>query len=269
MPEEAAPQAELAVPSGLSFQSIITSVSVASRPQSIAILGKYKVGKTTLAASSCRIPSFMGTGKKVLIMEAESGTASIAEDYPEVEQAKFTNANGFGRAVEELTTVPHDYGIVVIDTFDKFQGYATDAYLAASPGDTRAAYGQVKRWTSEIAWKLHKAPFLVIFLFHEEDIKDNKGGTTTTFSVVGSAKKDLGQIFDVIARLSVVTNDAGDHERVLQLGPATGEETGSRYEKKLPNSMVNPTMAKLFELIEKKSDDTTPTTSDTDTKKAK
>lgn len=256
-----APPAPLEQPTGLSFQSRITSVSEAAMPSSIAILGKYKVGKTTLAASAARIKSFMESGKKVLILEAETGTASIAEDYPEVEQFKLTTAAGLQRAVDELTTVPHDYGIIIIDTMDKFQTLASDAFLAGAGDDTRSAYGKLKKWTSDIVWKLHKADFLVIFLFHEDDVKNNKGNTTTTFKVIGSAKTDLGQVFDIIARLSVVTSEAGENKRVLQLGPATGEETGSRYEKKLPNSMEDPTMDKLFDLIKaKKPVDTTPTT---------
>lgn len=246
---------------GLAFQSIITSVSKAKRPNSIAILGKFKVGKTTLAASASRIPSLVAAEKQVLILEAERGTASIAEEYPEVDQAPITTFQGLNMAIEELCTKQHPYGVVVIDTFDKFQELAVDYHLAATPNDTRAAYGRVKVWTEAITWKLHNAPFLVIFLFHETDDKNEKTAvTTTTFSLVGSAKDKLGQVFDIISRLTVETDEDGNNVRMLQLSPATGMVTGSRYESKLPSVMPHPTIPKIFELIE------APTTNTTDKK---
>lgn len=236
---------------GLAFQSIITPVSTARRPNSIAILGKFKVGKTTLAASACRIPSLVAAKKKVLILEAERGTASIAEQYPEVDQAPITTFLGLNMAVEELCTKQHDYGVVIIDTFDKFQELAADYHLAATPGDTRAAYGRVKQWTEAITWKLHNAGFMVIFLFHETDDKNEKTAvTTTTFSMIGGAKDKLGQVFDIIGRLTVETDDDGKNVRMLQLSPATGMVTGSRYESKLPSVMDDPTIPKIMELIE-------------------
>lgn len=248
-PKAAAPPAPPALP-GLSFLDRVTDVSDADRANSIAILGMFKVGKTTLAASIARVMSYVSDPSQVLILESESGTASIAKHYKGVQQFTLTTANGFNRTVDELTTRPHDFKVVIVDTFDKFQEAQTDLELAISPGDTRAAYGRVKKWTKDTAWKLHKAPFLVIFLFHEEPDKQENGKVIITYKLVGSAKTDLGQVFDGIFRLSVEQSADGEMQRVLQIGPSNATVTGSRWENELPNSMINPTMAKIFDLIE-------------------
>lgn len=267
MPDPLPQKTDLPAIETLSFQEIIKPVGDAGKPSSFGIIGKFKVGKTTLGATASKIPSFERSGKKMLIMEAEKGTAAIAEEFPTIDQAPFSTFSGFNRAVDELCTRKHDYGIVMIDTFDRFQEMAAAAYLQQFSADTRAAYGLVKQWTNEVVWKLHKANFFVIFLFHEtDDKKEGATTSTTTFKLAGSAKDDLGQIFDLIGRLTVETNEDGENERVLQVGPGTGMVTGSRWEKKLPNKVRNPTLPMIFDMIEAKSapvDDTATTTATT------
>lgn len=243
-----APSSPPPVP-GLLFQQQVKSVSTTLMPQSIAIMGVFKVGKTTLAASAARIKRFMASNKKVLILEAEAGTASIAEDYPEVEMFSIGTFGGFNKAIDELLTKQHDYGICIIDTFDAFADYGVSHFVDGKD-DTRAGYGHLKKWLEELVWRLHKSPILFIFLFHEETEKDEKTGVRyTTFKLPGSAKKEVGKIFDIIGRLEIKDDSNGVAHRYLQLGPATGVSTGSRYERKLPNSMVDPTMDQIYDLI--------------------
>ena len=234
----------------LAFEDYIEDVSDIANAGSIALLGMFKVGKTTLAATIAGVKSIVDSNDQVLILESESGTASIKRDFPGIRLMKLSNIVGFNRAVNELITKRHKYRVVIVDTYDKFQGYEVDYELALTPNDTRASYGRVKKWTVDTAWALHKAPFLVIFLFHETSEKDNTGKVNVTYKLAGSAGEDLGQVFDMIARLTVVTNPDGETQRVLQIGPAEGVSTGSRWEQELPNSMINPTMPKIFDLIE-------------------
>lgn len=251
---------ELPQPEGLSFQNHIKKVASTGRPNSIAIIGTFKAGKTTLAASAVEIPALKASGKEVLILESETGTASIADDYPDVNLFSITTAGGFNRAVNELLTRPHNYGVVIFDTMDKFQEYVIASEVDGA-SDTRAGWAIVKRWVTETTWRLHKSGMLAIFLYHEDDVKNERSGEVkTSFKLQGNAKKDLGQIFDIIARLDVRRGEDGEYHRYLQLGPAEGQITGSRYERKLPNVMIDPTMAKIFELLEGPNKSATPTT---------
>lgn len=259
------PQVPLQQPSGLSFQSMIKPVEGTEMPKSMAIMGVYKVGKTSLAASAARIKRFQASGREVLILEAESGTASIAEDYPEVQMFSLTTHAGFQRAIDELLTQEHNYGILVIDTFDKFVEYAVHYFIDGAP-DTRKAWGYLKDWIVDTTWRLHKSNIFTIFLFHEESERDEVTGQRfTTFKLPGGAKKDLGQIYDIISRLDIRMDDGGEPKRYLQLGPAVGQVTGSRYERKLPNAMVDPTMDQIFDLIAARRPVDTPVTTDNTT----
>jgi len=234
---------------GLSFTP--TPVAGSGRPKSFAIIGKSKAGKTRLGGSSSEIRGMVAAGKKTLILENEAGTASIANEFPRAEQFAFTNHLGFMRAINELLTVKHDYGTIVLDTFDKFQEYAETYYLSLYPSDTRKAYGELKKWTLQIADALHKAPFFVIFLFHSTDNRDEKTGVvTTTFKLVGSAGDTIGQTFDLIAHLTVEDGPDGLPQRVLQLGPKTNHVSGNRWESVLPNKMVNATIPLIFDIID-------------------
>lgn len=223
---------------------------------SIAVLGKDKSGKTTFGASASEIPQLKAAGKKTLIMESEMGYASVAERYPDAEQFSFTNAMGFEKAIDELLTRRHDYGVVVLDTYDKFQQYRVDFELARGGVDTRASYGRARKWTMDTAWRLHKAPFTTIFLFHVDNEKDERTGMIDqTYKLVGSAGKEIGEVFDGIFYLQVEDDASGTPQRVLQLGPKPGLPTGNRWESKLPPKMVNATMSEIVSLI--RSDNTT------------
>lgn len=247
------------VPIGLSFAGMIEEVGTFERPNSICILGKYKSGKSVLAASSYAIPGLRKAEKDVLIIEAERGTASIGEFYPKVkkvplpaEQGSWAMLAAFEQVKSELLTKPHNFGVVIIDTFDKIQEAKVDVALAANAGNTQAGWGEVKTWTNKTAWDFHYAPFLVIFLIHETENKDERSALwKTDFALAGGAKDKLGQVFDIIGHLTAKTDPAsGKTVRVLQVGVKEGNVTGNRYESKLPPSIENPSLPAIFEMIE-------------------
>jgi len=240
------------MPGALSFQQWIKPVSTMTRPKSICIVGKPKAGKTTLAASAYEIAGLRAAGKGVLILEAESGTASIASAYPNVDQVPIANHIAFEQVVNELLTVPHNYGVVIVDTYDKMQKNARDHMLAVGASNTQKAWGDVGDWTEKTAWKLHNAPFLVIFLIHETTEKNDRTAQwMTNFGLQGGSVKSLGQVFDIIGHLTVKTDpNTGQSVRTLQVGQQEGNVTGNRYESFLPSSIDNPTIPGIFELIE-------------------
>lgn len=250
-----------AMPAELSFglDSMIEEVGTFERPSTIAILGRYKSGKSVLAASAYEISGLRAAGKDVLFIEAEKGTSSIGEFYPKVkkfplpgQQGPFAMFQAFEYAMNELLTKPHNYGVVVIDTFDKVQEAAVEWFLAQNAGDTRSGYREVKTWTNKVAWNFHYARFLVIFLVHETDNKDERSGLwKNDFALAGSAKDTIGQVFDIIGQLTAKTDPAtGKTIRTLQVGIKEGTVTGNRYESKLPSSIDNPTLPQIFEMLE-------------------
>lgn len=236
-------------PRGLSFAP--QRVEATGNPNSIAVIARPKAGKTTLAASASEIPRLKAAGKKVLILEAEKGTASVARNYPNAEFQPVRDFPTYDGYIRELLTVQHDYGVVVTDTFDRVQGMAERFFLANAGGDSRAAYGKLKIWAADILWAMHDANWLSISLFHE-DYQQNGASNVleTTFKLVGSAGKDIGQIFDMIAHLRIEDDQDGNPQRVLQLGPKGGLPTGNRWEDVLPNRMINGTLPQIYELLD-------------------
>lgn len=240
--------AALPDPGQLAFP--VKKVGSTDRLNSAAIIAKAKGGKTYLGASASLIPQLVAANKKTLIMSTEGGSASVARAFPDADVAHFSHHAGFNRGLLELYTKKHDYGVVVIDTYDGFQGYAETFFLSNAGGDTRAAYGLLKKWTIDTAWELHHAPFTVIFLFHEDMVKDERSGLLErTFKLVGSAGERIGEVFDLIGHLTVEDGPDGTPQRVLQLGPKAGYVTGNRWEDLLPAKMVNATMSDIFAII--------------------
>lgn len=249
-PDQPLPDVSL---NGLSFKSQIQKVSQTGRPNSMAILGVPKVGKTTLAASAYDIAGLRAAGKEVLILAAEKGTTSIAKHYPNVDVVFVPHHRAMLQITAELLTKPHNYGVVILDTLDRLQENAVEHLLAVGAANTQAAWGDVRKWTIDIVKKFHESPMMAIFLVHTKEEKNERTGIwKTDYALQGSATQKIGQEFDLIGLMTIRTDTEGNAVRTLQVGPTEGGITGSRWERELPPAIDNPTMPMIFDYIEGK-----------------
>lgn len=228
-------------------------------PQSILIYGPPKKGKTVFACSIIDVPGF----ERVLLIDVEGGSASVSAWYPEVDVIKTPTAKEFaavveallnGELVESISGLP--YQCVIIDTLDKAQGRQLDVYDSdpKSKGDGFFKWGALKTWTEKMTDYLHMAPFLTIFVAHQEDNKDEgTGKVTTTVLLQGKSRFSFPATPDIIGHFTVLNveeNGLKSMRRAADFSMSDKMITGQRYAEKLNGRILDPTMETIFQKIE-------------------
>lgn len=246
--------AELALP-----KFNIKKASETGTPKSILIYGPAKKGKTVFAASLVKVPGF----ERVLLIDVEGGSSSVAAWYPEVDVIETPTAAEFSAVIEGLLNgeiVEPESGLpyqaVIIDTLDKAQERQLLVYEndPKSKNDGFFKWAALKTWTAKMGDYLHMAPFLTIFIAHQEDDKDEVTGvTTTTVLLSGKSRFTFPSIPDIIGHYSAIkVNEGGTKSlrRVVDFSLSDKMITGQRYAENLNGQILDPTMDHVFRKIE-------------------
>lgn len=232
-------------------------------PKSILIYGPPKKGKTVFAASICRVPGF----ERTLLIDVEGGASSVSAWYPEVDVIEAGTPKEFAKIIEALIdeklVEPESglpYQAVIIDTLDKAQErqleeYGRDPRRFAKGGaeDGFWKWGMLKPWTSKLGDVMHMAPFLTIFLAHEDDHKEENGPVLTTVLLAGKSRLTFPSTPDIIGRFGVRKVEEDGKKVVKRLVDFSLSEkliTGQRYADKLDGQFLDPTFERIFKAIE-------------------
>lgn len=250
-------KADLALP-----EFSIKKAAQVGMPKSILIYGPPKKGKTVFASSIVDVPGC----DRVLLIDVEGGSSSVSAWYPEVDvieagtHAEFTRVSEAllnGKLVEPESGLP--YQVVIIDTLDKAQERALEVFDKDPKGfvngkkDGYFKWAAVKTWTTKMTDYFHMAPFLTIFLAHQDDDKDETtGAVTTTVLLQGKSKMTFPSTPDIIGHFTVVTVPEGDQKvkkRVVDFSLSDKLITGQRYADKLDGIIADPDFTKVFRKI--------------------
>jgi hypothetical protein len=228
-------------------------------PKSILIYGPPKKGKTVFASSIIDVPGF----ERVLLIDVEGGSSSVNAWHPNIDVIETPTAKEFATVIEALLNnelVEPESGLpyqaVIIDTLDKAQERQLEVY-AADPKSAKDGYfrwAALKTWTAKMADYLHMAPFLTIFIAHQEDDKDETTGVvTTTVLLAGKSRFTFPSTPDIIGHFTVVTVEEDGKKaprRVVDFTVSDKMITGQRYADKINGKFIDPTMVKIFRNIE-------------------
>lgn len=240
----------------------IKKAATVGAPRSILVYGPPKKGKTVFGASIVDVPGY----ERVLLIDVEGGSASVSAWYPEVDvieagsHKEFTRVSEAllnGKIVEPESGLP--YQAVIIDTIDKAQERALEAFDADPKSfvngkkDGFYKWAAVKTWTTKMTDYYHMAPFLTIFLAHQDDDKDETtGAVTTTVMLAGKSKMTFPSTPDIIGHFTVKTvkeDDKNVKKRVIDFSLSDKLITGQRYADKLNGSIAEPDFKKVFQAI--------------------
>lgn len=237
----------------------ITRAAQLKRPKSMLLFGEPKRGKSTFAASICKVPGI----DKVLMVDIDRGSSAIASDYPEIEVAELTRGDiaGFQKFWNNLVAEDGmDYDAIIVDTVSILQKWKVKSLPKA---DGFARWEAVGDWTEDLMWDLHNMSPIGISTFHTEMANVMRGAEDNSYvkllpSIQGAAKRSIGAIPDLIGFCDVeeVDEDDKDYDEnspllyTVRLKPSEETNTGNRFNK-LPAVLGNPSMKRLFEIIEK------------------
>lgn len=231
-------------------------------PKSVLIYGPPKKGKTVFAASIVDVEEY----DRVLLIDVEGGSASVSAWYPEVDVIETPTHKEFERVVEALLNnkiaepasgLP--YQAVIIDTLDKAQERALEAFdkdprgIVNGKKDGFFKWAMLKAWTTKIGDLLHMAPFLTIFIAHQEDDRDETtGAVTTTVMLQGKSRFTFPSVPDIIGHFTVKRVDENgekSNKRVVDFTVSDKLISGQRYADKLNGAIVDPDFSKIFAKI--------------------
>jgi len=244
----------------------IKKAAAMGAPKSILIYGPPKKGKTVFAASIVDVDGY----ERVHLVDVEGGSSSVSAWYPSIDVIEAGTANEFTRVIEALLNgkivEPESglpYQVVIIDTLDKAQERQLEVYDKDPKGivngkrDGFYKWAAIKTWTTKMADYLHMAPFLTIFVAHQDDEKDEvTGAVTTTVLLGGKSKFTFPSVPDIIGHFTVtrVAGEGGKKEtaRVVDFTVSDKMISGQRYADRLDGKFLNPDMKTIFSRITSK-----------------
>jgi len=241
-------------------------------------------GKTILAAGICEVPDMC----PVLFVDTDSGIAPIASFYPEasndgrIQRVEPLDHQDLENVVDELLKLSLngelDFKTIVIDSFTVAEFMSMDTVLvetaavAANKDNPRekdpdqpeqADYGKNRTRLLRIANKLRKVEANIIVVCHAKYEEQKVGRNINVISpaLAGQLSNDLIGRFNNVWFLYTDTvrvkqvNRAGKEVRVEKKVRKLRTQQGKRiaakdHTTKLPEIITDPTMKKIFELIE-------------------
>lgn len=242
----------------------IVKAQTLGTPNSITVYGPPGKGKSVFTASIVDVPGY----ERVLVIDTEGSAVSIGRWHPTVDviQAhtaalftKYAEAVLNGKLVEPESGLP--YQVVIIDTLDKAQERQL-AVFEKSPesknkqGEENTFYkwGAIKAWTAKIADYFHQADFLTIFVLHSDEGRNDDTKFITTVMLQGKSQDVFPSVSDAVGYFNIVKqkNAEGKMEevRTIDFRPSAKLITKQRFADSLNGIIADPTMEKVFRLIE-------------------
>lgn len=231
--------------------SKITKVSADKKWVRFLLYGEPGVGKTILA----------GTSPKCLILDADDGTESAAVAGSQADVWHVNDWDGMLEASEFLRHEKHGYEWVWIDSISLFQELGLDQIMedlvAEKPHRNRyvpdrGEYGQNMNRLSLLFRELKQLPINLGITAHVMTSED-EGGNEKFFPAVQG--RGMPQKFCSYCRIvgyyTARTSKEGGTERILLTRKTSTYYAKDRYNA-LGGKLLNPTMPKIIDLIDKK-----------------
>jgi hypothetical protein len=154
-------------------------------------------------------------------------------------------------SISHLKANPTRYKTVIVDNWSSLSVHLLEEAMAASPNDTRAAYGMLKRKLVRSVNELFAMKMHVVAIGHAQpgDKAETGGGFGHMMGIEGSSKFFIPGQFQDWIWLEVGMNEAGEISREFLLAPQGNWLKGVRSIRDIARMPAN--VSQFLELVKK------------------
>lgn len=219
----------------------------------ILIYGEPGTGKTVLSGGADDVPEM----RPVLVVDMEGGLASIRDAHPEIHVIRVKNWDEMYALYEALYDTDHGYRTIIIDSLSEVQKFnmlhiMKDA--SANNPKQNEDVPSMREWginlnqMRKFVRGFRDLDCNVIFTAHEMLVVDEMTGKSSVKpSFSGKLANELAGFLDEVFYLYVKKESDG-LKRIILTGK-TDREVAKDRSGKLPLTIKEPTMRKIFDLI--------------------
>ena len=236
---------------GLSVRSVVEE----SEYFNLLIYGESSVGKSTLAGSSVEVPEM----RPVIFLDIEGGTLSLRDRYPEVEKVRIDNWNDLVGVYVDLKENPGRYKTVVLDSISELEEFGMEEIMhravskAESEGDERdpdlpgiGEHGKSSNRMRKVIRRFRDLEMNTIFTALERVDIDKKNRRTIRPRLSPKLSSQVSGFLDVV--LYMYKKDTEEEIKRVVLCDSTDEVIAKDRTNRLPQTIVEPTMAMIYDL---------------------
>jgi hypothetical protein len=226
--------------------------------RNILIYGDSGVGKTRLAGSADAVPEM----RSVLCIDVEGGSETLKHTYPNVDTVRVERWSEVQDVYDELFAGNHKYRTVIVDSLSetqKFNMYGIMRKVLESNSEREEFVPSMREWgiNLEQMRKFVRAfrdlPLNTIFTCLMKSEKDNKTGMLIKEpSLSGKLCKEVSAFLDIVVfmyKKEMTDADNNTSQAHLLLTEATDTTTAKDRTGKLPQVIIEPTMAEIMKYI--------------------
>lgn len=215
---------------------------------SLLIYGRSSVGKTTLAGSADAVPEM----RKVLVIDAESGTLALRKTNYNVDVIKITSWEQIKEIYAALYAGGHGYNTVILDSLTEIQelNMAYIMHTMKDDPDNVERDPDIPGWhewnksgkhIKQLIRLFRDLPINVIFTALMKEDKDNKTGVVMKLpDLPGKLAHKVAALFDIVLYYTIVEREEGGSVRVLASQAGSNTVAKNRGSDDLPAILEIP-----------------------------
>jgi hypothetical protein len=223
------------------------------------IYGDSGTGKTTLAGSADAVPDM----RPVLFVDIEGGTESLRVPYPDVETVRVMTWREMQQLYDALYNGDTEYQTVVLDSLTEIQKFGMynimQDLVAEKPGrdpdiPSMQEWGKNLEQTRKLVRGFRDLPMHTIFTALPREEKDDRTGIRSKLpQLSGKLAGEVAAFLDIVGYYyvkEIPNEETGEMENQrLLLCSKTSTTIAKDRTRKLPQVIVQPTMADIFNYI--------------------